>query len=385
MARLDSDDIIDDFAHDGKMYLNNASVSLMPLQSIDAMRDFLAEYSAMGPDSIRSESFVAEKIQRLRRTISGIINCRQDEIVITQSVTDGINIVANGLSPGPDSEIIIRGRSHEHHANYYPWLRLGQRCRLRSLPVDGHGFFEIDELQLAINENTRLLSLSHGLYNTGAILPVEEAGRIASKNGILYFVDAAQTVGCTGSVDVRDMRCDFMAFNGSKWLCGPMGTGIFYCSRKSSEALTPPDVGGESAMLLRGDVLSYKGLPDRFQAGFRNYAGLVGLESSASYLARIGMANIRKKVIGLANVLREELRRIRGAVVYGPDDEDRRTSIVSFSIDGLDPRHVVERLEGHNTILAVREIMERKVVRASPHLFNSEKDIMRTVDLVKGL
>jgi len=385
MARLDSDDIVDDFAHGDKTYLNNASVSLMPLQSIDAMRDFLTEYSSMGPDSVSSESFVAEKTQSLRRTRSGIINCQQDEVVITQSVTDGINIVANGLSLGPDSEIVIRGRSHEHHANYYPWLRLGQRCRLRSLPVDEHGFFGIDELRRTVNENTRLLSLSHGLYNTGAILPAKEAGRVAAENNIPYFIDAAQTVGCTDPVDVQDMRCDFMAFNGSKWLCGPMGTGVFYCSKKAGELLTPPDVGGESAVLHQDGTLAYRGLPDRFQTGFRNYAGLVGLESSARYLARMGIANVRKKVIGLANVLREELRRIRGAVVYGPDDEDRRTSIVSFSIDGLDPGHIVERLEGRNTILAVREIMERKVVRASPHLFNSESDIMRTVDLVKGL
>ena len=382
--KLDSDDILCDFAHDGKTYLNNASVSLMPLQSIDAMRDFLIQYSAMGPDSAASESFVTQKFKNVRKTISKIINCQPEEIIITQSVTDGINLVSNGLSFDADSEIIIRGLSHEHHANYYPWLKLGDRYKLRNLLVNKDGLFDIDLLQQTINENTKLLSLSHGLYNTGAILPVDTIGQIASQNNITYFVDAAQTVGCTDLVNVKTMHCDFMSFNGSKWLCGPMGTGIFYCNKKSSQLLRPPTIGGESAMLHEGR-LAYKDIPDKFQTGFRNYAGLVGLESSTSYLADLGIHNIRKKIITLANILRDELSHISGVTLYGPQNEDQRTSIVSFCIDGFEPKYVVEKLEKHGVVLAVREIVQKKIIRASPHLFNSEKDIMLVIELIKQL
>ena len=385
---INSDDIINDFAHgdnNNKIYLNNASVSLMPLQSIDAMKEFLIQYSGMGPDSLSSESFLIKKFHNVRKVISDIINCQPDEIVITQSVTDGINFVSNGLSFTPDSEIIIRGLSHEHHSNYYPWLQLGQKYKLCNLPIDNNGFFQIDKLNQTINKNTKLLSLSHGLYNTGAILPVEKIGQILAEHTIPYFVDAAQTVGCTDLVNVQNMHCDFMSFNGSKWLCGPMGTGIFYCNRKSSELLTPTNIGGESAMLYENNKLAYKELPDKFQTGFRNYVGLAGLESSVNYLTHIGITNIRKKIIKLANILRDELQNIPGVTIHGPENENQRTSIVSFSIDEFEPQYVVEKLEKNNVILAVREIMDQKIIRASPHLFNSEKDILQVVDLLKQL
>ena len=92
-----SKDISSDFPHSEKIYLNNASVSLMPNQSIDAMNEFLLSYNFMGPDSKDSELFVTEKLQSVRKIISNLIKCQPDEIVLTQSTTDGINIVANGL------------------------------------------------------------------------------------------------------------------------------------------------------------------------------------------------------------------------------------------------------------------------------------------------
>lgn len=382
---LNSDEIKDDFVHGGKIYLNSASVSLMPVQSVDAMREFLVEYNSVGPDSPSSRPLVAEKFQGVRRTISRIINSEPDEVVITQSVTDGVNLVANGLAVRPDSEIIVRGMSHEHHANLYPWLRLGRRCALKSIGIDENGFFELDDLQNMAGPDTGLVALSHALYNTGSILPVGRVGELLHERQIPYFVDAAQTVGCTDLTNVRDIGCDFMSFNGSKWLCGPMGTGIFYCRRQSSELLEPAAVGGESAILHENGRLAYKELPDRFQTGFRNYVGLAGLESSAGYILKHGLSNIRRKVIGLASLLREELQKIPGAALYGPAPEARRTSIVSFTIDGLEPEYVVARLERENVVLAVREIVDQKIIRASPHLFNSEREIMRTVELLKGL
>ena len=246
---LYSEDIIDDFVHDNRIYLNSASVSLMPVRSVDAMKEFLVQYNSIGPDSLSSEPFVTEKFRDLRTTISRIIGSEPDELVITQSVTDGINLVASGLSVLEDSEILIRGLTHEHHANLYPWLRLARRCRLQSMPIDENGFFDLADLENMTGPQTRLVALSHALYNTGSILPIEQAGKILNKKNIPYFIDAAQTVGCMDPVDVKSIGCDFMSFNGSKWLCGPMGTGIFFCRRRSSELLEPASVGGESAIL----------------------------------------------------------------------------------------------------------------------------------------
>ena len=188
---LENDDISIDFPNEGKIYLNNASVSLMPLQSIRAMSEFLISYNSVGPDSIDSESFVTEKLRNTRKIIAELVKCHPEEIILTQSTTDGVNLVANGLSFDSNSNIIIRGMSHEHHANYYPWIRLSNKLQIKNLKIDENGFFSIKELESLIDNNTKLVTLSHALYNTGSILPVEEVGEILGKNNITFFLDTA--------------------------------------------------------------------------------------------------------------------------------------------------------------------------------------------------
>lgn len=381
---LTSKDIRDDFPDSEKIYLNNASVSLMPSQSIEAMKEFLISYNSVGPDSKESEQFITEKLQNVRKILSKIISCQPDEIVLTQSTTDGINIVANGLSFHNNSNIIIRGMGHEHHANFYPWIKLNDKITIKNLPIDDNGFFTSDDLKSFIDDNTKLAVFSHALYNTGSILPVEKIGKILSDK-IPFFLDAAQTVGCLDELDVSKINCNFMSFNGSKWLCGPMGTGLFYCNRKSSKLIEPMSIGGESAIIYNETKLAFKELPDKFQTGFRNYAGIVGLESSAKYLLNFGIKNIRQKNQKLSSLFREEISKIPNVILYGPEDPNDRTSIVSFNISGVDSQEIVDRLEKQNIILATREIMEKKIVRASPHFFNTESEILVVVDALRKL
>ncbi|KAG2473249.1 MAG: Cysteine desulfurase [Nitrosopumilales archaeon] len=382
---VENEDISNDFPTGGKIYLNNASVSLMPLESIKAMTDFLVSYCSIGPDSIDSEPFVTDKLRQTRRIIADLVKCQPEEIILTQSTTDGVNVVANGLSFDSKSNIIIRGMAHEHHANYYPWLRLSDKLQIKNLKVDEQGFFDMKELQSMLDSNTKLVTLSHALYNTGTILPIEEVGEILEKNNTPYFLDTAQTIGCIGDFDVNNTKCNFMSFNGSKWLCGPMGTGLFFCKKSSSDLLEPLAIGGESAMIYDENKLSYKDLPKKFQTGFRNYVGMVGLESSVRYLLQFGMQNIRTKVIKLANQLRDELSKTSGVTLYGPADPEKRTSIVSFNIEGHEPQTIVERLEKQNIVLSVREILEKKLVRASPHLFNTESEMAMVINALKKL
>ena len=381
---LMSKDISDDFPVSNKIYLNNASVSLMPSQSINAMNDFLILYNSLGPDSSDSALLIEEKLNNVRKIIAKIICCKPEEVILTQSTTDGINIVANGLSFDDSSNIIIRGMTHEHHSNFYPWIKLKNKISVRNIPIDSNGFFKLDDLKSNIDNNTKLLAISHALYNTGSILPVEKIST-ALKKEIPFFIDSAQTIGCIGTHDVSKLGCDFMSFNGSKWLCGPMGTGLFYCKKESSELLEPKTIGGESAIIENDNNLIFKDLPEKFQTGFRNYVGIVGLESSVKYLLNFGMENIRKKNQNLSNIFRDELMKIPNVVLYGPDDPDKRTSIISFNIKNFDSEKIVQKLEKQNIILAVREIMEKKIIRVSPHFFNNESDMLKVIDEIKKL
>ncbi|MDC0241032.1 aminotransferase class V-fold PLP-dependent enzyme [Candidatus Nitrosopelagicus sp.] len=381
---MNFDSISEEFQID-KIYLNNASVSVMPKISIEAMKQFLIDYSEMGPDSLESEIFMKELWGKTRKAVAKVVKCQPDEIIITQSVTDGINNVANGIKFENDSNIVIRGGEHEHHANYFPWLKLGKKIDVRSLPVDENGGFRDSDLKKLVDKKTKLVALSHGLYNSGLILPVKEIGKELRKENIPYFLDTAQTVGCIGDFDFADTGCDFMSFNGSKWLCGPMGTGVFYCKQESSDLLEPLNIGGESADSNETDGIRYKELPDRFQTGFRNYVGLAGMESSVTFLQKLGWDNIRKHIINLSNLFIDEIGKIPESKVFGPENEVERTSIVSFEIGKHDPEKIVSTMAQKGIIIAKREIYEKPVLRISPHVYNTKDEILGLVEELKKL
>ncbi len=351
------------------VYMNNGAVAPTPLAVVKAVTDFMVKCADEGPDSQATSDYITGLLRELRARVAHLINCEPEEVVLTQSTTDGINAVANGIGWKKDDAVIIRGGKHEHPANYLPWLRLKERgVAISELAIDKDGFFDLGELE-KFAKNGRLLALSHALYNTGAIMPLEEAGKIAAENNVLFCIDAAQTAGSI-KIDVKKIGCQFLAFPGFKWLCGPMGIGVFYCSKKAAELLMPTGIGGESAT-FSGDTIAYMDMPRRLQAGFRNYPGAAGLEAALRYILRIGIDNIRAANIKVAEALREELGRIKGIELHGPADADRRTSIVTFTTP-KDPSYIVRKLEESGVVLAERDAgTAGKVIRAAPHFFNT--------------
>lgn len=376
---------LDDFPLTEKtVYMNNGAVAPTPLAVIKAMTDYMVKCADEGPDSAANSEYTTSLLNETRLRLSHLINCEPQEIVLTQSTTDGINMVANGLRWQKGDAIVARGGAHEHYANYFPWLRLSRDrgVTLRQLAIDATGFFDPADLEKVV-KGSRLITMSHALYNTGAIMPLEEIGRMAEENNALFCVDAAQSAG-TIKIDVKKIGCHFMAFPGFKWLCGPTGIGAFYCSKKAWDELAPPEIGGESAT-LSGDVLAYLDMPARLQTGFRNYPGAAGLEAALRYVLRLGIDNIRARNVKVASALRDELGRLPGVHIYGPDDENRCTSIVAFTTE-KDSSFIVRKMEEDGVVLAERDIgAGKKAVRAAPHFFNTEEEATKVAQLLKHL
>ncbi|MDQ3848875.1 MAG: aminotransferase class V-fold PLP-dependent enzyme, partial [Thermoproteota archaeon] len=167
---------------------------------------------------------------------------------------------------------------------------------------------------------------------------------------------------------------------------GPTGIGAFYCSKKAFELLDPPEIGGESSTLSEQNIVTHLDMPNRLQAGFRNFPGVAGLESSLRYVLRLGLEEIRKKNLNVASILREEIANISAIKIYGPDDEKKRSSIVTFMPPRTDPLTLVKQLEQNHIVLAARDIGGgKKAVRASPHFFNNEEEASIVASHVRNL
>ena len=388
IGEIDHADIRKDFAITRKsIYMNNGAVAPTPLSTIKAVTNFLLKVSEEGPDTAGTSDYLSSLVTEVRTRVAHLLNCDKDEVVLTESTTQGLNIVAKGIAWKKGDAIVVRGGRHEHYANYFPWKVAAEKygLELRQLTVDRNGVFDLNDMENAAR-GSRLITMSHVLYNTGAIMPVEEVGKIASEHNTLFCIDAAQSAGAL-PIDVKKIGCHFMAFPGFKWLCGPLGIGVFYCSKKAAETLEPSTVGGESAILSDSNVLASMEMPARLQAGFRNYPGAAGLEAALRYVLRIGIEEILHQNLRISRLIREELGRIPGVTLYGPEDERHRSSIVSFlPPKGTDSETLVKKLEESSVVFAARDGGEgKKVVRASPHFFNDEKEAETAIGYVKRL
>jgi len=371
------------------IYMNNGAVAPTPLAVVKAMTDFMVKCADEGPDSLRTSDYITSLLKEVRMRVSHLINCEAEEVVLTQSTTEGINIVANGIGWKKGDLIVTRSGKHEHPANYLPWLKLSQKnaVELKELSIGEDGYFDLGEMESVSKESRgrTIITMSHALYNTGAIIPVEEIGRIAKENNALFCVDAAQTAG-TVKIDVKKIGCDFMAFPGFKWSCGPMGIGVLFCNKKTAELLDPPSIGGESATVSDKGILALRDMPQMLQTGFRNYPGAAGLEAALRYILRIGIGKIRATNIKVAETLRQELGKFQEIRLHGPEDQSMRTSIVTFSVP-KDPYRIVNKLEEENgTVLAERELGGgKKIIRASPHFFNTEQEAATVAAQIRAL
>ena len=140
-----------------KIYMNNGSVAPTPMSTIKAITDMFVKYSIEGPDSKAVNEFVTSLTNELRTRIATLIKCEPEEIIFTQSTTEGINYVRNGIQWKKGDSMVVRGGTHEHYANYLPWVQLSKEkgVDLIDLPIGDNGYFDIPDLENAISHGKR--------------------------------------------------------------------------------------------------------------------------------------------------------------------------------------------------------------------------------------
>lgn len=261
-----------------------------------------------------------------------------------------------------------------------------------SLPCQPDGTLILEKLPPAIRPNTRLIVLTHASNVTGTLMPVAEISRIARKAEIPVLLDAAQTAGVY-PLDVAELGIHLLAFTGHKGLLGPQGTGGLYISPEINlKPLKEGGTGSESLPEYQPDTV-----PDRFEAGTLNVAGIAGLGAAVSYTWEVGIENIRQKEKLLTKQLLDGLASNAGLKVYGPCDPDWQVGVVSFNFEAIAPEEVAYALDEmygimvraglHCAPCAHRTIgtIATGTVRASIGYFNHQQDIECLLEALKSI
>lgn len=355
-------------------FQNHAGIAPICRRAADAMRRYIEESSQ---NAYLGESFYRHA-EHVRQLVATLIHANPDEVTFTKNTSEGLSLVANGLTWNRGDNVVTT--SVEFPSNMYPWQALQSRGVQVHMVMEDRGRIPIEQIIEAIDSRTRLVAISSVQYASGFRTDLATLGEHCVEKGVFLCVDAIQSVGVM-PIDVKSMHIDFLSADAHKWMCGPEGASIFYVNKQIQGHLRPTCIGWMSVK-NSSDYdhyhLDFHDSIKRFDSGCYNLAGIYGLGGAVELLLEIGIDVIARRVIMLTDRLCDGLQD-KGYRVFSSRERPEASGIVSFSSEVHDLNAIQRHLQTeHRLVIAVR----RGKLRASPHCYNSEREIDQLIELL---
>ena len=364
------------------LHFNNAGASLMPQPVLDAVVNHLQLEATIGGYEAKNREL--EAVEHVYDAAARLINCTPGEIAFIENATRAWDMAFYAI-PFNAGDRILTAKC-EYSSNYIAYLQVAQRTGavVEAIPNDEHGQLSVAALRDMIDDQVKLISITHVPTQGGLINPAIEVGAVACEAGVLYLLDACQSVGQM-PMDVKEIGCDILSTTGRKYLRGPRGTGFLYVKRDLIERLEPPFLDLHAATWVADDRYEIRTDARRFENWEMYYAGKVGLGVAIDYALSWDVAETWVRIRKLADRLRSDLTALGYVTIHDLGIE--HCGIVTFNVKGITADEVQRRLaeQGINVSVSLEEsgrldLGERKIpqlVRASVHYYNSEEEIER--------
>jgi selenocysteine lyase/cysteine desulfurase len=362
------------------LHFNNAGAALMPQCVLDAQLEHLRLEATIGGYEAKEQAEAA--IEHTYDAVAALIGAQRDEIAIVENATRAWDMAFYSIPFQPGDRILTA--MAEYASNYIAFLQVARRCgaRVEVIPNDDRGQVSVPALRDLIDDRVKLIAITHVPTNGGLVNPAAEIGEVARAAGVLYLLDACQSVGQM-PVDVRATGCDMLSATGRKFLRGPRATGFLYVRRNLLERLEPPFLDLHAAEWTAPAQFAIRPDARRFENWETNYAGKIGLGVAVDYALNWGLDAIGERIATLAAQLRAELSELPCVRVH--DLGDVQCGIVSFTLDSRDAESVCQQLRQQrinvsvsgalSTLLDMESRRLPSVIRASVHYYNTEEEV----------
>ena len=375
------------------VYLDNAATTQKPEKVIKALESYYRSINSNIHRGVHTLSVRAtDAYEEARSKVAAFVNAEnREEIIFVRGATEAINLVANSyvrpiLKEG--DQIIIS--QMEHHANIVPWQIICEqrKAELKIIPMNDKGELLIEKIEGMISEKTKFISINHVSNSLGTVNRIEDVIKVAHDNNIRIMIDGAQAVQHL-SVDLMKLNADFYCFSGHK-IYAPTGIGVLYGKKELLGKMPPYQGGGDMIKSVTFEKTVYNDIPNRFEAGTPNIAGVIGLGTAIDYLVSIGIENIAKHEKELLDYATQEIIKIEGVQIIGNAIE--KASVLSFVIEGIHPHDIGTIMDkqgvairtGHHCTQPTMDFYGvPATARASFAIYNTKKDVNALINSVK--
>ena len=357
----------------GLVYLNTGTLGPCRREVIDQTKKAWEELETL-PLKYYGKWGAESLAEKTRITAARFFNCDVSEIIITNSTTNGMNSIAQGLRLKQGDHIIATDQEHgggilcwEYYQKYH-----GVTIDIITIPPgENNAAAILNRISDRITKDTKLISISHVFSSTGLRVPVAEISSLARSKGILCIVDGAQAAGAI-HVDVKKLGCHAYATSGHKWLMGPKGTGILYLSKEAQDIIRP----------LQFEQ-SYNTYVD--SNGVVNSPGILGLGKAIEYIESIGITKIEEHNLSLRNRLYKRLSGIKNLSIVSPAAGPLASPMLACLLPDSIEKVAFNRMLYEKHKLSIRATHKQwfNGIRFSCHIFNTEKEVDFAADVVR--
>jgi L-cysteine/cystine lyase len=362
-----------------KVYFNFGGQGPLPRASLEAIIDAHKYLEHQGPFSQKVNSWFGQKIELLRTEMAQELGIAPETLSLTENVTAGCNIALWGIDWQAGQQILLS--DCEHPGIIATVREIARRfaleisfCPIFSTLNQGN---PLEVIRQALQPSTRLIVLSHVLWNTGQVLPLAEIVSLCHQQGVEVLVDAAQSVGML-PLGLGELGVDYYAFTGHKWWCGPAGVGGLYVRPEVLESLSPTFIGWRGIeMDNQGNPQDWKSGSRRFEVATSAYPQYEGLRAAIAVHNLWGDSQARyQRICQLSTYLWEQLQTLPW--VHCLAHQPPASGLVSFTVEHpLNAFQIVQALEKQGFLL--RTLLNPLCIRACVHYLTLEAEIEQLV------
>lgn len=380
--------------HPELAFLDSGATAQRPACVLEAQKSFYETMNANPLRGLYSLSVEAtEAIAKVRSQIAELIGAvdergraRTNEVVFCRNTSEALNIVAKGFAPHvlePGDEVAIS--IMEHHSNLIPWQQVCREtgAKLVYLYPTPTGQITDDEIAAKIGPATKIVSCGHVSNVLGVENPIAKLAAAAHANGAYMVVDAAQSVPHM-ALDVRELGADFLAFSAHKAL-GPMGVGVLWGRMDLLDRTDPVYTGGEMIDSVTEQGATWAPVPEKFEAGTQDAAGIYGTGVALDYLVnKVGYETVAERERALVHYAMSRMVELPFVDIVGSIYWDQHHGAISFNVRGIHPHDVASILDEHDVAIRAGHHCAQPLLawlgvesccRASLAFYNDEGDI----------